>query len=735
MSAFGQTVPHRTRYISRNSLERVRLTVRRNRVVLLITWLLLYSSFALLSPPLLDDADSVHAEVAREMLLRHDPVTLYANGIRYLEKAPLLYWSMAASMHVFGVSTAAARFPLALYVLALALCVEAFARRAFRSLRAGLYAAMALLLSFGIFIFTRILIPDAIVCLWLTASIFCFWMMENAPPERREAPILPCVGFAAACALNILTKGLIGLVFPLGTVLLYLLTTRGIRGTLRRIGELHPLLSAIVFFAMAAPWHIAAGMANPTEGNPAPITHSGSWWIFWRGWNVGMPAYANVHGWTWFYFMNEHVLRYLNLRVPRDYDTVPLLLFWGLLAVWLMPWSAFLPSALLAAPWRKSAWLLRERYTVRRTPLEKRWLLRFSNELDADERTLLLLGIAGLLPVVFFSLSTRQEYYVLPAMPFLAMLIAYWLDREATQAETMQIPDPLVTTGQRIGTAILWTGCIAAVVCLYFLVHTKAPSPGADLSTLLKQNPGDYALSFGHFLDLNGPAMGAFRLPLAITACACLFGSVGAWWLRRDYRPHESNVVLAVGALAFLVASHIGLTTFSPVLTSEQLAAAIAPTLEPADLIVINGEYESGSTLGFYLQRDNIHILHGRSSNLWYGSFFTDAPLIFETDESLALKWMGPRRVFLWTETDNVPHLPGRPVVIAESGGKEILSNSASRLSGPQAEELNRFFITEPATRAGAPRPEAAHDSPRPSAPRAGHARGRRSRASRRRRR
>lgn len=736
MFPFGSAVSRRTRHISRHPLQRVRLTIRRNRVVLLLTWLLLYSSFALLSPPLLDDADSVHAEVAREMLLRHDPVTLYANGIRYLEKAPLLYWSMAASMDVFGVSTAAARFPLALYVLALVLCVEVFARRAFRSVRAGLYAAMALLLSFGIFIFTRILIPDAIVCLWLTASLYCFWLTENAPPERRETPILPCIGFAAACAMNILTKGLIGLVFPAGTVLLYLLITRGVRGTLRRVRELHPLLSAIVFLAMAAPWHVAAGLANPTEGHPAPITHTGPGWAFWRGWVVGMPTYANVHGWTWFYFMNEHLLRYLNLRVPRDYDTVPLVLFWGLLAVWLMPWSAFLPSALLAAPWRKSAWLLRERFTARRTPREKRWLLRFSNELDAEERTLLLLGIAGLLPVVFFSLSTRQEYYVLPAMPFLAMLIAYWLDREAAQAEAMQIPDPLVTAGQRVGIAILWTGCVATAVCLYFLIHTKAPSPGADLSTLLKQNPGDYALSFGHFLDLNGPAMGAFRLPLAITACACLIGSVGAWWLRREYRPHESNMVLALGALAFLLAAHIGLTTFSPVLTSEQLAAAIAPTLQPADLIVINGEYESGSTLGFYLQRDNIHILHGHSSNLWYGSFFTDAPLIFETDDSLALKWAGPRRVFLWTETDNVPHLPGHAVVIAESGGKEILSNSAARVSGPQAEYLNRSLgaVPEP-TRAAALPPEAAHDSPRPSAPRAAHARVRHSRASRRRRR
>src|SRR5271155_6136913 len=101
------------------------------RLILLILWLFLYCSFTLITPPLLDDADSVHAEVAREMLLRHDWVTLYANGIRYLEKAPILYWSMALSFKLFGVNTAAARLPIALTVLSLALILEAFARRAF----------------------------------------------------------------------------------------------------------------------------------------------------------------------------------------------------------------------------------------------------------------------------------------------------------------------------------------------------------------------------------------------------------------------------------------------------------------------------------------------------------------------------------------------------------------------------------------------------------------------------
>src|SRR3984885_5274448 len=162
--------------------------IKRNRLILLALWFLFYASLTLITPPLLDDADSVHAEVAREVLLRHDWVTLYANGIRYLEKAPLLYWSMAASFKLFGVHTATARLPLAFTVLALALILEAFASRAFASTRAGFYAGLILLSSFGIFIFTRITIPDAMVCLWLTLALLCFWLTEQV--DNRDARVL-----------------------------------------------------------------------------------------------------------------------------------------------------------------------------------------------------------------------------------------------------------------------------------------------------------------------------------------------------------------------------------------------------------------------------------------------------------------------------------------------------------------------------------------------------------------
>ena len=668
----------------------------------LLLWLAFYASFTLFAPPLLDDADSVHAEVAREMLLRHDYVTLYANGIRYLEKAPLLYWSMAASMKVFGVSAAAARLPLAFVVLALALLLEAFARRLFHSVRAGLYAALILLSSFGIFIFTRITIPDAGVCLWVSLAVYCFWRTEEFDAAQKSASIsnqsrvasyelrdvatrssqlenedakrsaataahfssrphlrLYCGGFAAACAFNVLTKGLIGVVFPMGIVLVYLLLTRGVRRTLRRLRELHPWASLEAFLLIAAPWHILAGFANPTQGHPTAFH-------FVNGhWQVPLPSDGNVRGWFWFYFMNEHVLRYLNLRVPHDYDTAPLWLFWGLCFVWMMPWSAFVfKAAGWAFPWRNDKW----RSQLRR------------HDLPLRPRGLLLCVVWAAFILLFFSLSTRQEYYVLPALPAVAMLIAGWL---AYQAPTKPEAQAQRRSTDRCLTALLVLGAIFSSASVYFLLHTKAPAPNTDLAQLLQQNPGDYALSMGHFLDLNAQALGLFRVPLALAALSLFLGPLISLILRKKAKPHSANLALAAGAFGFLLAAHLGLQTFAPVIGSAELAKAIATQVRPQDMIAIHGEYESGSTLGFYLKRADIHILEGRSSNLWYGSFFPDAPPIFETPQSIAEKWAGPQRIFLLQsltdEPRNLPALPGPVYILVKNGGKEIVSNQPNR--------------------------------------------------------
>jgi hypothetical protein len=161
-----------------------------------------------------------------------------------------------------------------------------------------------------------------------------------------------------------------------------------------------------------------------------------------------------------------------------------------------------------------------------------------------------------------------------------------------------------------------------------------------------------------------------------------LLGPLVSLVLRKRARPLAATVILAAGAFGFLLAAHLGLQRFAPVISSARLAEAIAPLVHPQDMIAIHGEYETGSTLGFYLKRADIHILEGRSSNLWYGSFFADAPKIFETPESFRAKWNGPQRIFLWqslTDPPNtLPVVDGPVYVIARGGGKEIVSNRPS---------------------------------------------------------
>src|ERR1700752_93937 len=121
------------------SAHRARL---RSLIILVSLWAVIYFA-GIFTPPLLDDVDTIHAEAAREMLLRHDWVTLYTNGLRYLEKAPLMYWGLAVSYKMFGISYWSTRLPLMLGYLALLLAMYRLGSYAYGE-RAGLLSSVAL---------------------------------------------------------------------------------------------------------------------------------------------------------------------------------------------------------------------------------------------------------------------------------------------------------------------------------------------------------------------------------------------------------------------------------------------------------------------------------------------------------------------------------------------------------------------------------------------------------------
>jgi 4-amino-4-deoxy-L-arabinose transferase-like glycosyltransferase len=591
-------------------------------LVLIGLWAVIYMT-GLSHPALLDDADTVHAEAAREMLQRHDWVTLYVNGIRYLEKAPLMYWGVATSYTLFGISEWSTRFPLMLGVLAMILSTYGLGRWALGS-EGGFDSGLVLASALGPYLFTRFLIPDVAVGLWLTLTFWLFLVsLEQPKVEQAQPARWTCWGLAAVCALNVLTKGLIGLVFPVGAIGLYLLLT----GNLRHLLKLRLVSSAVVFFAIAAPWHILAALRNPAQGN--------------------------VRGFLWFYFVNEHILRFLNRRVPRDYDTVPLLLFWALLVLWLIPWTVFLPQSLQEVP--------------------RRWR-DFRTQMSRRQRAYLLFFLWTLVIVGFFSLSTRQEYYTIPAIPAMALLVGGWLQKERTSAA-----DSRERRSGRISSAVLLAaGIVIAVVGFALLAFSKPPDPGTDLSDLLRKHPQDYALSFGHFLDLTPQAMGAFRLPLLGFSLAFLLGTLANWILRRRGRAGAGNVALVAMMVVVLACVRIAFGIFSPILSSKDLAMAIREQYRPGDRIVVIGLYENASTLNFYTGIP-LHSLRAPGGNMWYGTQFPGAPRVFETQASFVEMWNGPQRVFLWAEEDDPPALHGlKKYMVARRGGKIIFSNQPS---------------------------------------------------------
>jgi 4-amino-4-deoxy-L-arabinose transferase-like glycosyltransferase len=589
---------------------------RRRWVWIALLWAIVYIP-GLFSPPLLDDADSIHAEAARELIVRRDWTTLYIDGVRYLEKAPLMYWGMAASYTVFGPKDWAARLPLALGVLALLLATYSLGKRTLGE-RAGFWAAIVLAVSIGPYIFTRFIIPDLLVGLWLTLGFdFFLRTLDEEPPSAFS-----CWGLAGTAALNVLTKGLIGLVFPAAIIGLYLILT----GNLKHLRRMRLLSSFAVLLVIAAPWHIAAALENPAAGQS--------------------------RGFLWFYFINEQFFRYLGRRVPPDYDTVPLLVFWGLMLVWLFPWSAFVFQSLAQVPHRRKDW---------------------HSGMNRRQRAILLYAVWAAVIVVFFSFSTRQEYYAIPALPGLALLIGGWLQQEGESPANSKL-----RRSGRIGSMVLLVlSVIVFATAMVLLVRSKTVPTDSELADLLKKNPNEYALALGHIFDLTPQALGLFRGPLATFSIALLVGTLLNLLYRRRNFAQAGNWVLTVMMVFVLFAVHRGLVIFSPILSSKRLADAIEQEYRPGDTIVVNGTYEDASTLNFYT-RQSIHIVNSRDEgNMYYGALFPDAPSIFEDDASLQTLWKGPKRIFLWVEEDNVPPFikHSGSYHLARSGGKLILMN------------------------------------------------------------
>ncbi|HZD30306.1 MAG TPA: glycosyltransferase family 39 protein [Candidatus Angelobacter sp.] len=531
-----------------------------------------YLACAVSPPSLQDDVDAVQAQIARNMLSSGDWVTARLDGVIYLEKAPLIYWLMAISYKVFGVHDWAARIPVALSAIALCWVTAAFGIWAFGK-RAGFYAGLAMATCVGLWLFTRILIPDVM----LTATIaLAMWALLRALDEDEAHPRAWAFVLAASLGVGLLWKSLIGAVFPVAAGLIYLGITRQLL-VARTWKRLRPFSGTLIILLIAVPWHVLATLRNPPYFDFTMRSVPGEY-----------------HGFLWFYFINEQLLRFLNLRYPRDYDTVPRVWFWLLHLAWLFPWSVYFPATL----------------KLSYRPVDR-----------AGRTRLLALCWIGFI-LVFFTFSTTQEYYSMPCYPAMALLLG----------SAIAAGGKWITRGTRFLTVLAGVG--AAVGIAILVMVRNVPIVG-DISAALSQHPEAYTLSLGHIEDLTMRSFAYLRLPLALAVLALLVGLVGTLWARRQ----RTLLAVALMMVLFFQAARLAMVDFDPFLSSRPIAEILNHS--PEGTLIVDHHYYWFSSVFFYTNRPAL-LLNGRYNNLLYGSYAPGVADVFIDDPRFRELWTAP---------------------------------------------------------------------------------------------
>jgi 4-amino-4-deoxy-L-arabinose transferase-like glycosyltransferase len=329
-------------------------------VLLLAVLLAVFFGFELGGRALWHPDEGRYSEIPRAMVASGDYVTPRLNGVKYFEKPALFYWMQAGSIKLFGVNEWALRLWPALLALAGCLAVYGAGRKLFGR-RAGLIAAIVLATSPLYYLLARIITLDMAVSVLLTGALLSFLLGVREPPGRTRSLYL--YAFYALCAAATLTKGLIGIVIPamvIGAWIVLLWDWRLLRA-------IHLPTGLLLFFVLAAPWHVLAARAN--------------------------PEFAQ------FYFIHEHFERYLTTTHGR-YQ--PWWFFLPVLVFGMLPWIGLLFPAL------RDAWA---GWRARRERREELFLL-------------LWVGLV----FAFFSVSgSKLIPYILPMLPPSALLLGRYL--------------------------------------------------------------------------------------------------------------------------------------------------------------------------------------------------------------------------------------------------------------------------------------------------------------------
>jgi len=561
-----------------------RATVGRRKIVELAVLLLVSVPllFTALDLSFLDPDEGLYAEIARAMLADGDWVIPHFNGLPYLEKPPLYFWLSAATLRVAPGSEAAVRLWSALTALGSVLLVWRIGRRLYGSF-AGVVAGVALATSAGFALYVRKASTDFVFMFCLALAMYGY-LRDAERPGRGPARFLL---FYAGTALALLSKGLIGLVFPVVIVGLVVAWERRLRPA-----EWNLARGLAVFAAIAAPWHLL---------------------ILWR-----------EPGLAWFYVVDNQILRFLNARAFIE-DDVPVgtLAYLVLSFIWFYPWSPLV----LARP------------------------------AAARARGALLMPVWAVTVIVFFALSrSKLEYYALPALPALAVLVgAAW------------------SAGRDVGRWLVVGAAGACVVGVTAVWIGARLTPDMALNGLAELNVyyrilRDQGIPFPF---ASAAPFGELLVALGLTLCVGPLAAAVAWWIGRQRLAFGAlatvGVVIAclIVRLLYLVEDHHSVRAVAAALTAEAAST---------DVIAHEGSLEYSASLPFYTAR-RIVVVDGMRGDLDIASRRPEARGMFLDGPALVRQWSEGPRLFLVTQRPR----PLSVVALLPAGHVTLLGQFGSR--------------------------------------------------------
>lgn len=265
------------------------------------------SFFRLGSFTLFDVDEAVFSVATKEMIESGDWITPTYNGENRYDKPILFYWLIAASYKVFGINEFGARFPSAFASTLLIIAIFFFIKYVQDDKNAFLSAIVSVL-SIYFLVYSHAAVTDMTLTFLISLSLFSFYLWIHGDKKSRATNKMYEYGFYCFSALALLTKGLVGLVFPFGIATVYMIIRDGWKGFKR----IFSLKGIILFLIISLPWYITQ---------------------------------ITINGQEFFdqFFMKHHLKRYIGVISGHK---GPIYYYIPVLFIGLFPWIAFLPAGI-----------------------------------------------------------------------------------------------------------------------------------------------------------------------------------------------------------------------------------------------------------------------------------------------------------------------------------------------------------------------------------------------------